>query len=55
MGAGIASVAVQQGTIVRMKDADHGRVAKGMAAVRDVLKERLTKRQITRMEFSDLM
>ena len=55
MGAGIASVALQQGTLVRMKDADNGRVAKGFAAVRDVLKERLTKRQITRVEFSDLM
>ena len=45
MGAGIASIAIQQGTLVRMKDADHGRVAKGFAAVRDVVKERLTKRQ----------
>lgn len=55
MGAGIASVAVQQGTLVRMRDADHGRVAKGFAAVRDVLKERLTRKQITRVEFSDMM
>ncbi|MEO8193322.1 MAG: fatty acid oxidation complex subunit alpha FadJ [Gemmatimonadales bacterium] len=55
MGAGIASIAVQQGTLVRMKDADHGRVAKGFAAVRDVLKDRLTKRQITRVEYSDMM
>lgn len=55
MGAGIASIAVQQGTLVRMKDADHGRVGKGFAAVRDVLKERLTKRQITRVQYSDMM
>jgi 3-hydroxyacyl-CoA dehydrogenase/enoyl-CoA hydratase/3-hydroxybutyryl-CoA epimerase len=55
MGAGIASIAIQQGTLVRMKDADHGRVAKGYAAVRDVVKERLTKRQITRVQFSDTM
>ncbi len=55
MGAGIASVAIQQGTLVRMKDADHLRVAKGFAAVRDVVKERLTKRQITRVQFSDTM
>ena len=55
MGAGIASVAIQQGTLVRIKDADHGRVAKGFSAVRDVLKERLTKRQITKVEYSDLM
>ena len=55
MGSGIASIAVQQGTLVRMRDADHGRVAKGFAAVRDVLKERLTRKQITRVEFSDMM
>ncbi len=55
MGSGIASVAVQQGTVVRMKDADHARVAKGFAAVRSVLKERLTKRQITRTQLEDTM
>ena len=55
MGAGIASIAIQQGTLVRMKDADHGRVAKGFAAVREVVKERLTKRQITKVQFSDTM
>lgn len=55
MGSGIASIAVQQGTIVRMKDADHARVAKGFAAVRSVLKERLSKRQITRTQMDDTM
>jgi len=55
MGAGIASIAVQHGSLVRLKDADHARVAKGYAAVRDVLKERLTKRQITRIQYSDYM
>ncbi len=55
MGAGIASIAIQQGTLVRMKDADHGRVAKGFAAVREVVRERLTKRQITKVQFSDTM
>jgi 3-hydroxyacyl-CoA dehydrogenase/enoyl-CoA hydratase/3-hydroxybutyryl-CoA epimerase len=55
MGAGIASVAIQQGTLVRIKDADHGRVAKGFAAVRDVIRERLTKRQITKVQYSDTM
>jgi 3-hydroxyacyl-CoA dehydrogenase / enoyl-CoA hydratase / 3-hydroxybutyryl-CoA epimerase len=55
MGAGIAAVAVQQGSLVRIKDADHGRVAKAFAAVRDVVKERLTKRQITRVQFADTM
>jgi 3-hydroxyacyl-CoA dehydrogenase/enoyl-CoA hydratase/3-hydroxybutyryl-CoA epimerase len=53
MGAGIASVAVQQGTMVRLKDAELPRVGKGIAAVRDVLKDRLRKRQITRQEFDD--
>jgi 3-hydroxyacyl-CoA dehydrogenase / enoyl-CoA hydratase / 3-hydroxybutyryl-CoA epimerase len=55
MGAGITSVAVQQGTLVRLKDTDHARVGKGLAAVRDVLKERYTKRQITRQQLDDMM
>jgi 3-hydroxyacyl-CoA dehydrogenase/enoyl-CoA hydratase/3-hydroxybutyryl-CoA epimerase len=55
MGAGIATVAVQHGSLVRLKDADHARVAKGYAAVRDILKERLTKKQITRIQYSDYM
>ena len=55
MGAGIASIAVQHGSLVRLKDADHGRVAKGYAAVRDVLKERLIKKQITKVQYSDYM
>lgn len=55
MGAGIASIAVQQGTLVRMKDADHGRVAKGFAAVNEIIKERLTKKQITKTQYSDYM
>src|SRR5438094_663138 len=41
MGAGIASVAVQNGTLVRLKDTDVANVGRGLAAVRDVLKERL--------------
>lgn len=53
MGSGIASVAAQQGTLVRLKDADVSRVGKGLAAVRTVLAERLTKRQITKQQFSD--
>ena len=55
MGAGIASIAVQHGSLVRLKDADHSRVAKGYAAVRDVLRERLTKKQITKVQYSDYM
>jgi 3-hydroxyacyl-CoA dehydrogenase/enoyl-CoA hydratase/3-hydroxybutyryl-CoA epimerase len=55
MGAGIASVAVQQNTLVRLKDTDYPRVGKGLAAVREVLKERIAKKQITRHEFDDMM
>ncbi|HEX6059251.1 MAG TPA: fatty acid oxidation complex subunit alpha FadJ [Gemmatimonadaceae bacterium] len=55
MGAGIASVAVQQGTVVRLKDAQHERVGKGLAAVREVVKERLTRKQITRQQFDDML
>ena len=55
MGAGIASIAIQHGSLVRLKDADHSRIAKGYAAVRDILKERLTRKQITRIQYSDYM
>ena len=55
MGAGIASIAVQHGSLVRLKDADHARVAKGYAAVREVLKERLTRKQITKIQYGDYM
>jgi 3-hydroxyacyl-CoA dehydrogenase / enoyl-CoA hydratase / 3-hydroxybutyryl-CoA epimerase len=55
MGAGIAAVAAQRGILVRFKDVDYGRVLKGLAAVRDVLRERLVKHQITRQEFEDQM
>ena len=47
MGAGIASIAVQQGTLVRLKDTDTARIGQGLAAVRGVLQERLTRKQIT--------
>ncbi len=53
MGAGIASVAAPEGTSVRLKDADNGRVAKGLAAARTVLEEKLRKRHITRQVFDD--
>ena len=55
MGAGIASVASPAGTIVRMKDADTARVAKGLAAVREVMRDKLVKKQVTRPQFDDLM
>ena len=53
MGAGIASVAAPEGTMVRLKDADSARVAKGLAAARAVLEEALRKRHITRQVFED--
>jgi len=53
MGAGIATVAAQAGTIVRLKDADTTRVAAGLRSIRENLKERLTKKQITRTQFDD--
>jgi 3-hydroxyacyl-CoA dehydrogenase/enoyl-CoA hydratase/3-hydroxybutyryl-CoA epimerase len=55
MGAGIASVAVQEGTIVRLKDTEPRRVAAGLRAVRDVLRERLVRRQITRLQYEDML
>jgi 3-hydroxyacyl-CoA dehydrogenase / enoyl-CoA hydratase / 3-hydroxybutyryl-CoA epimerase len=55
MGAGIAAVAAQQGVAVRFKDAEHGRVLMGLRAVRDVVRERLDKRQITPRQFGDTM
>lgn len=55
MGAGIASIAVQQRTMVRLKDTDTARIGKGLAAVRSVLHERLTRKQITRLQLDDFM
>jgi 3-hydroxyacyl-CoA dehydrogenase/enoyl-CoA hydratase/3-hydroxybutyryl-CoA epimerase len=55
MGAGIASIAMQQGTVVRLKDAEHARVGKGFAAIRGVLMERVTRKQLTRRQLDDLM
>jgi enoyl-CoA hydratase/carnithine racemase/3-hydroxyacyl-CoA dehydrogenase len=55
MGAGIASIAVQQDTPVRLKDTDLARVGKGIAAVSEVLRERLKKKQITKLQYEDQM
>ncbi|HVX39687.1 MAG TPA: fatty acid oxidation complex subunit alpha FadJ [Gemmatimonadaceae bacterium] len=55
MGAGIASIAVQQGTLVRLKDTDTARIGKGLAAIRGVIQERLSRKQITRPQFNDYM
>ncbi|MHB1071066.1 MAG: 3-hydroxyacyl-CoA dehydrogenase NAD-binding domain-containing protein, partial [Gemmatimonadaceae bacterium] len=53
MGAGIAAVSAMQGVSVRFKDTKHAAVAKGLSAVRDVLNERLKKKQVTRQQFAD--
>jgi len=55
MGAGIASIAVQEGTLVRIKDTEPKRVAAGLRSVRDVLRERLVRKQITRLEYEDML
>jgi 3-hydroxyacyl-CoA dehydrogenase/enoyl-CoA hydratase/3-hydroxybutyryl-CoA epimerase len=55
MGSGIATVAAQQGTDVRMKDAKPEAVGRGLKAAREVLKERLKRKQITRRQFDDTM
>jgi 3-hydroxyacyl-CoA dehydrogenase/enoyl-CoA hydratase/3-hydroxybutyryl-CoA epimerase len=55
MGAGIASVAVQKGTIVRLKDADWSHIGKAMSVVSGIVRERLTKRQISRVQYADTM
>ncbi len=55
MGAGIAAIAVQQGAMVRLKDASLDRVASGWRAVRDVLRERYKRKQITRLQFADTL
>ena len=55
MGAGIATVAVQAGSIVRCKDASLDRLSAGWRAVRDVLRERLQRKQITPLQFEDTL
>ncbi len=53
MGSGIAVIAAMQGTTVRMKDAKHEAVGRGLKAAREVLKDRLKKKQLTRRQFDD--
>jgi 3-hydroxyacyl-CoA dehydrogenase/enoyl-CoA hydratase/3-hydroxybutyryl-CoA epimerase len=55
MGAGIASIAIQQNTVVRLKDTDTVRIGKGLGSIRAVLQERLTRKQITRLQLEDTM
>ncbi|HEX4574134.1 MAG TPA: fatty acid oxidation complex subunit alpha FadJ [Gemmatimonadales bacterium] len=56
MGSGIAGTAIAQaGVDVRMKDADLPRVAKGLAAAREILDDRLKRRRITKYEHTRLV
>jgi 3-hydroxyacyl-CoA dehydrogenase/enoyl-CoA hydratase/3-hydroxybutyryl-CoA epimerase len=56
MGSGIAGTAVvQAGVDVRMKDADLPRVAKGLAAAREIVDDRLKRRRITKYEHARLV
>src|SRR5213078_497946 len=56
MGSGIAGTAIAQaGVDVRMKDADLPRVAKGLAAAREILDDRLKRRRITKYEHARLV
>ena len=50
MGAGIAALAAKSGTPVRLKDADHARVAKGLDTVRAQLGEALKRKRATALE-----
>ena len=53
MGAGIATIAAQAGVSVRFKDVKADQVGRGLSAVRDVLRERLKRKQVTRQQFED--
>ncbi|MEO7083729.1 MAG: fatty acid oxidation complex subunit alpha FadJ [Gemmatimonadaceae bacterium] len=55
MGAGIASIAIQQGTSTRLKDTDTARLAKGFSSIRNVLQERVVRKQITKRQLDDVM
>jgi len=50
MGGGIAYVTMQAGIPVRIKDKDDAGVGRGLAYVRDILAERLKKKQLAREE-----
>jgi 3-hydroxyacyl-CoA dehydrogenase/enoyl-CoA hydratase/3-hydroxybutyryl-CoA epimerase len=53
MGAGIAAIAAMQGTVVRLKDAQHDRVGKGLREVSTILREQLKRKRITRRQLED--
>ncbi len=53
MGAGIAALAAMQGTVVRLKDAQHDRVGKGLREVSSILREQLKRKRITKRQLDD--
>jgi 3-hydroxyacyl-CoA dehydrogenase / enoyl-CoA hydratase / 3-hydroxybutyryl-CoA epimerase len=53
MGAGIAAIAARAGTVVRLKDAEHARVGKGLKEVSSILREDLERKRITRRQLED--
>src|SRR5690606_15409934 len=55
MGAGIATIAAQRGTLVRLKDTGHARIGRGLAAIRKVFQERVKRRRMTEREVEDAM
>jgi 3-hydroxyacyl-CoA dehydrogenase/enoyl-CoA hydratase/3-hydroxybutyryl-CoA epimerase len=55
MGAGIATVAIRAGTVVRLKDASLERVAAGLLSVREVVREQLKRKQLTRLQYDDTL
>jgi 3-hydroxyacyl-CoA dehydrogenase/enoyl-CoA hydratase/3-hydroxybutyryl-CoA epimerase len=50
MGAGIAGAAADAGLPVRLKDATHEALGRGLAYVRGILDEGVTKRRLSRLE-----
>jgi 3-hydroxyacyl-CoA dehydrogenase / enoyl-CoA hydratase / 3-hydroxybutyryl-CoA epimerase len=55
MGAGIASVAVQQDLLVRVRDASAERITGMLRTVRDVLDVRRRRKRLTRQEYEQAM
>jgi len=53
MGAGIAAIAAMQGTVVRLKDAQHERVGKGLKEVSGLLRDQLKRKRITKRQLED--
>lgn len=50
MGSGIAALAARRGTAVRLKDGDLARVARGLDAVRGILRDALRRKRATALE-----